>query len=316
MFNDSQKLQFAEAALSTFDLNSLHPIDTDKAIESLVEEVNDLISLNENDVKTSRAEYFKIPGTTPEDYSERLFEVGSKKAALAGIRHLSGDVKRPFVAIQTNYQVQTLDDLMPLAKIVRQEFSTFKPMDLNFWVNPQSEISTDLHRTLSPSQMYVASRLNNIGLSFKNPSSIKLTPIKDDSYREWYKEQYREFHADHPNLAPWVPINDVEEMLDAINDGLLFFASINGERIGMIGGKSESLLGEPAVYMLELLIPRPHKGKGLASMMQRQFLHELDGKFDLVWGTIDAKNLPSMKTALRVGRKIVRNEYFVPLDKF
>jgi hypothetical protein len=65
--------------------------------------------------------------------------------------------------------------------------------------------------------------------------------------------------------------------------------------------------------MDEILLTDAFRGKGLASQVQKIYLAAISDCFDLVWGTIDAKNISSTKTALRVGRKIVRSEIFIPL---
>jgi hypothetical protein len=49
--------------------------------------------------------------------------------------------------------------------------------------------------------------------------------------------------------------------------------------------------------------------------MQQAFLRQLDADREpCVLGTISAKNTPSLKTALRVGRRVVEVGTFVKLD--
>lgn len=55
------------------------------------------------------------------------------------------------------------------------------------------------------------------------------------------------------------------------------------------------------------------RGRGLAAAMQRAFLDTLPAK-DLVWGTIDTRNAPSLATARRVGREIVAGYLFLPFE--
>lgn len=67
--------------------------------------------------------------------------------------------------------------------------------------------------------------------------------------------------------------------------------------------------------VIEELLETPFRGRGFAPAMQRMFLERLADKDDrLVWGTIDARNIPSLRTAQRVGREIVFGNMFFPIE--
>jgi hypothetical protein len=66
--------------------------------------------------------------------------------------------------------------------------------------------------------------------------------------------------------------------------------------------------------MTELLLLSKFKGQGLGVALQRKFIDQLPKEFDLAWGTIDEKNLPPLRTALRVGLTSIRLEYFIRLN--
>jgi hypothetical protein len=130
----------------------------------------------------------------------------------------------------------------------------------------------------------------------------------------WYEGAYSSFHSEHPELVRWVPMTEKEELQRCADEELLFRVLVDGNHAGLIGGRNESLLGSSAVYMTEFLLMRPFKGQGLAAALQRKFLDSLGPKFNLVWGTIDAKNKASHQTALKIGRTSIRSEFFLPLS--
>ena len=64
----------------------------------------------------------------------------------------------------------------------------------------------------------------------------------------------------------------------------------------------------------EVLHPDFH-GRRLAPAMQQAFLRQLDADCEpCMFGTISAGNTPSLKTALRVGRRVVEVGTFMKLD--
>jgi RimJ/RimL family protein N-acetyltransferase len=109
-------------------------------------------------------------------------------------------------------------------------------------------------------------------------------------------------------------MTDIEEMNESISSGLLYFAKKADKRIGLISGKIESLLGIPSVYICELAIVKEYRGQGLAAVIQSRFIASLPHDINILWGTIDAGNVPSTKAAERLGRRSIRNEYFVPVE--
>jgi hypothetical protein len=79
----------------------------------------------------------------------------------------------------------------------------------------------------------------------------------------------------------------------------------------LIAGRVLPLLGLSGLYFTEILLTRAFKGQGLAPAVQRKFIDGLADDFAVVWGTIDAKNAASTKTALKVGRRSIREEIFL-----
>ena len=126
-------------------------------------------------------------------------------------------------------------------------------------------------------------------------------------------ELYKEFHAQSVHLKDWVPLNDEDEMEECRKEGLLYSVFIEGQKAGLIGGVTEAFLGHSAVYFVEVILSSQFRGRGFAPAVQRAFIDLLPETNGLVWGTIDAKNSPSLQSALRVGRVVVRREFLLSL---
>jgi hypothetical protein len=110
---------------------------------------------------------------------------------------------------------------------------------------------------------------------------LEFEEVLDDSYYDWYKRGYSEFHVDFPELEKKVTVNSSDSMSDSFEQGLLKFAIINGEKVALIAAGKSDLLGHEAIYFREIYIERKWKGRGLAKAIQRKFVEVTFAPFPL-----------------------------------
>jgi hypothetical protein len=305
--------EFAKSAVEClYDLEAIG-ISKENAISSVENEIEDLLKLNDKNTLKGRHEHFSIPGTQMEDYEENFYELSAGKNVLAGIRHKSGMKGQPFVHMLLDF-VPTSAEIELLRQFASKQFHKFNPKFLSIWLRPSLELDVSTYEATQSRQYVVGSiaRIRKMGKPFGYDRIILEKVIADFDFK-WYSEAYEDFHRQQPELKDWVPITDREDIDRCLSDQLLYKVFVDDVLAGLIGAQNEPLLEKPSVYMAELLLISKFKGQGLAVALQRKFIDELPKNFDLVWGTIDAKNLPSLKTALRVGRFLIRSEYFIRL---
>jgi ribosomal-protein-alanine N-acetyltransferase len=313
LLNEDQRFGFAQAALDHTFSQNVGMTERGGALKELLTELNERCHLNRTAIVMERLEHFKVSGARPQDYGERIFRVGDQGLVLAGIRWVGGKSEMPFVNIWPNFPLNSASDIDSLIALALTEFQVFSPKDISIWVNPESALVGELQNIAVPVRRYIFGRVQEIQKA-KHPARYEelalVTPSKDE-YFDWYLESYREFHATEPALRDWVPVNDKEEMEESRRRGLLFVVYVNGERAGLIAGQSRPILGLEALHFIEILLTKPFKGKGLASVAQRKYIDRLANNYEVVWGAIEAKNITSNKTAIKVGRRSIREEFFV-----
>lgn len=308
LLNQREKEKFSRDVLRhSYDLD-LIGISFDAAVASGLDELEEFLSLNAPDVMAKRAAYFSVPGTVPLDYSEKFYLLSDGRVVLAGIRHLSGDAGRPFVHFVLPF-TPLRKDLAVLRDFATTAFSKFSPKQFSFSQRP-GDFS-------QASRCHVVGRIQEIRgrPAFDSIPGLSFRPFRFESDLEWYRSAYEEFHASLPHLKEWVPLTDEEELRRSEEDGLIFVVEIAGRLAGLIAAEKRGLLGASGAYMNELLLVPPFKGRGFAPAIQRKFIDEFLTDVELIWGTIDSRNLSSMRTALRVGRKVIRSEYFLTCDR-
>ena len=102
--------------------------------------------------------------------------------------------------------------------------------------------------------------------------------------------------------------------MEAVREnGLLWGAYENHKMIGLIGAMPEPLYGHQGLCFYELAVDDDYRGLGLAPAMQWRFIKQVAEDQTWIWGTIDSLNIPSLRSAKRIGRKPIQREYFLPL---
>lgn len=298
---------FAQEILGSFQLESFPEIQlSERALIFLSQELRDEFEdLNQLCTRTSRHSHFQIPGSSPEDFSEHLVELDEHKNILCGIRHKGGNPDLPFVRIQTDFPCSQDEILSLYSSHLKNRFAVFKPQFLQvFDKKPLLNSQTGI-LTLAASKAKI---LN----SSSEKCRLQLKPVQDDYYPR-YMKSYAEFHASHPELKDRVPRNSFEEMAECRKQGLLYSIFYEEEHAGWIAAQLSPFLGHPGFYITEIFLLPLFRGKGLASAIQREFIRTCAPNTSIIWGTIDACNPSSLKTALSNGREIVRREVFVSI---
>mgnify|MGYP003684670097 CR=1 FL=1 len=306
--NQLEEQSFALAELNTYDLTGLG-INKETALKELREDlISEIEDLNSEDTKKARFDHFKVKGASPDDYSEKLLKLDDDESIVYGIRNMGGNPDIPFVQIIPNFEITSKQMSLSIYERIKDEFKAFGPLYLSF--QTRTRIDADFFGSV-----YMVAK--TIDLVNKKPwpieDRISFVDINDNSYYEWYKNGYDEFHSDVPGLKEKVTVNSEGSMTDSLEQGLLKFVEIYGERIGLIAGEKSELLGHTGVYFHEIYISKKWKGKGIAKAIQRKFVTLFANELEYVWGTIDSSNLPSYKTAYSNGRRPIRHECFINL---
>ncbi len=225
---------------------------------------------------------------------------------IAGIRHKAGDVNFPFIALSSCCDTDLLiSQRRLLTDILKDEFSVLRPKGFTLQL-PASYDSISLPEA-DIWQLTLAGKFS--GDVSDSPLTLKQVDRRFDY--QAFVEQYRTWQMDNPVTGKVVSPADEEELGQSIDQGLCFHGRLNGQPIGLIAGLEQDYCGLKGCCILEEFIYEPWRGKGLAAFMQQGFHHLTSDRFETIWGTIDEKNIPSLKTALACGRTIREKEFFI-----
>lgn len=227
--------------------------------------------------------------------------------ALLELRFRGLDPDFPFVeVVGTGFDV-TAQTLPALVDAARRQWPAAPLRALGLWVGP--------HEGWQPpgegDMILVVGRLSALS---RDPGPLTTTPATLESLPR-IQAAYARFHADRPDLAPNVHPIEADDLAALIEAQTAADAWLDGEWAGLLAVKSAPLLGAPGLEVYEEILAPHLRGRGLGAPLQRAGLAMLPGTDHLVWGTIHHDNLPSRRTAARVGRAEVDQRWFVPVSE-
>ena len=277
--------------------------------KGIEEDFDSLLELTDMKICQKRCDYFKLKGVKPEDFKERVIDLGNGKEFLAGIRFRALVVEKPFVAVWLNFPELNSELLKELSVAVKEEFKMFNPL----WIAFQLQLSSKLDNC----ELGDYTILGSIKSLVKDidSSDVTLELAHDLDFYEKYSSEYDLFHKENPILAKEVKKESLEDLQESVDSSLLFKVKVSGEFAGIIAGRVEDYNGIKGICILEKLIFSKFRSQGYGRISQQMFINLLaERDLGILWGTIFHQNHGSLKTAMNTGRKIVEVESFFKLD--
>lgn len=139
-------------------------------------EIEELLSLNQPEILGKRHSYFRVPGTVPESYEERFFELGSERLILAGICHFNGEKEQPFVHVLLGFE-PNLKELEALKEFSQRQFHLFRPKLVSFSLRPSSPMAILLEERGVAAQRYFAGKIAEISRRTRPASCERVTGL-------------------------------------------------------------------------------------------------------------------------------------------
>ncbi len=242
------------------------------------------------------------PGAQPADYLQRVVPLAGGDA-LAGIRFLGGMPEFRFVDLLAHTGPDEPAVLGRAGLAALEAFAPFAPSALR--VRQASE------RMLEPAgwrvevdQHVLAGRLDELATRPRAAAGLRLESVEPEEAEAFTARAHAAWAERDPELAAKVSLSGADELSGCVEDGVLAYIVEGEERVGLIGvtrGQDAELDG---YFVEEEVIALPFRGRGLGAAAQALTIEALAPQSPeaLLFGTIDAANSASLRTAERVGR--------------
>jgi hypothetical protein len=254
-----------------------------------------------------------LPGVDPGSYRLRELSLPGGVSLIAGIHFRGRSTAYPFVGVFAQSRWLTTEETAAAHAALMREFAAFSPRASRWWAASDDHVPklatarADLHLvmgSLSEIRTTPATAL---------PGHWKLRRLASASkVGGAFRELYRSFHGARPDLAESVQPASLDDLEDCAKAEGLYACFSGTEVVGIVASKPVAQYSVAAWLIWDIVLARQYCGMGLAPVVQRAVLDHLDPtRAPLVVGTIDAHNLPSLRTALRVGRQVVGTWTFI-----
>ncbi|MEO8181342.1 MAG: GNAT family protein [Deltaproteobacteria bacterium] len=257
-----------------------------------------------------------VAGVDHSLYRLRELSLPCGGSVLAGIHFRGQATSYPFVGVFAQSRWLTSPEMVTAHAALLHEFSVFSPR-ASWWWTPSDEYLPKL-ASVSPDLLLVMGSLVEIRSSPAGalPSHWSLRRLGSVSeVSAAFVDLYRSFHDARPELAEAVRPSPLAALEDCAKADGLYACFAGTEIVGVVAAKPVAQYAVDAWLMWDIVLARQYCGQGLAPLLQRAVLDRLDiTRVPLVVGTIDARNLPSLRTALRVGRQVVGTWFFIQRD--
>ena len=284
--------------------------DAEDAARAEIDDVGSLAALAAPDVVAARIG--RLGANVSEwDMTERLLEDSDERTIVSGLRYLNLDPAFPFVAVKTTARVDSAEAVDALADQVTDAYPGVGVRGFTFW----EQAGLDLSPAVKWATVMAGSLSTAAGAVERDLAGALTVMWPEEAADVFadYQHEHRAWRSSAPGLSPFVSESGQEELQEAAEQGLLMALRDDHGFAGLVAATISPLFGRRAVCMLDVFLAERWRGKGLASAVQCSFLAGQRSGADIVWGHIHAKNMPSLRTAQKLGRRPVQQEYFVSL---
>ncbi len=228
----------------------------------------------------------------------------------AGIRFKGGDRCFPFVRVVGWVSGAPLTPGALAA--LRDAFAVFEPIAVFvFWpgqARPSAVAVVDQHHLLGGLEPLRARQRPStlLSVNVRRTASLDAYPVFEQAFSQWRQRA-------GPRGAEVSPATR-SDLESCIATGALVCVWQGSEWCGWMGARRSAHALADGYEVVELFLMPSVRGKRWAASVQRRLIDTLvDHGRDVLWGTIHASNRPSLKTALRCGRRIVQTSWFIDL---
>lgn len=254
-----------------------------------------------------------VAGVDHQRYRLRELSLPCGASVIAGIHFRGMATCFPFVGVFAQSRWLTSVELAVAHAALMAEFAVFSPRASRWW-SPVDEHVPRLP-TASADSLLVMGSLAEIRSLPAGALPPEWRLQRCDSAREIgaaFVDLYQRFHAARPDLAAAVAAAELGALEDCARAEGLYACFAGDDLVAVVAAQPEAQYSVDAWLIWDIVLARQYCGKGLAPLLQRAVLDRLDSqRAPLVVGTIHASNQPSLRTALRVGRRVVGTWTFI-----
>ena len=218
----------------------------------------------------------------------------------------------PEGAVQTKTVLlgQDRGDFGNLLEHLRSEYAVFKPKHLRLFLPDTASLEPLLEGAFWEKR-YLAAPLEHLRESAL-PDALEARPLSKDFYPR-YLETYRELQERWLEHAEYAGVQEESDFLET--DGAALELFLDGQYAGLVAASRAVEQGLRGFVVDEVVLSQMARGRLLGPVALRHLAEHLPAlEGDVLFGTVDVRNTPAYRSALRSGREDVGGYLWVSLE--
>jgi hypothetical protein len=284
-------------------------VDDARRLAILTEEhaALDILLAEDLDIAVQRTARL-APGKPAESMLNRWVAVGNDLQVMFSMRFENLNLARPFVDATPMTRSPVPPDLPGIAAAAQEYYGIHKPLYVRLWT---AEPGVD--GTL-PDRGFLAAPISDLQ-PHDVPPGLALRPAKTVDHYGEARRAYAAVDADHPHHPEEATLQDLEDLQESADDGLLYEVTVNGEWAGYAAAiiKPDDALGMPAYVVREMILAPAHRGHGYGRHLSTLLAQALPDPTRILIGTIHHANQGARTAALQSGRHPIGTWVQLPL---
>jgi hypothetical protein len=132
---------------------------------------------------------------------------------------------------------------------------------------------------------------------------LSVRAAEDMSWYAEYRREYDRFLADDAQRTAWTQPESYDALAPATREGAVFLVRLHGRPAGVYSMPRGAAHGLQGFRVQEKFLFENARGKGLSAHAEYAVIEQLPANADdIVFGSIEDGNLPSRRSAYRLGR--------------
>ncbi|GAA3150044.1 GNAT family N-acetyltransferase [Kribbella aluminosa] len=300
--------------LARYTLERQHPltrawVDDARRMAILAEEhaALDILLAEDLDIAAARAQRL-APGKPAESMLNRWVAVGNDLRAMFSLRFENLNLARPFVDATPMTRSPEPVDLPAIAAAAQEYYGIHNPLYVRLWTAGDGVDGT------TPDRRFLAAPIGDLHPS-DVPPGLALRRAKTVDHYDDARRAYAAVDAEHPHHAEEATLQDLDDLQESADDGLLYDVTVNDEWAGYAAAiiKPDDALGLPAYVVRELVLAPGYRGHGYGRHLSTLLAQALPDPTRILIGTIHSANHAARTAALKSGRQDIGGWLQLPL---
>jgi len=246
----------------------------------------------------------------PQDYLVRTLELPTLGTSWTHIRFRGGDPARPFVDLRSSLNLPShSENFKNLLERLNNEYTVFKPKHLRLFL-PLMNSLEPLPEGAFWEKRYLAAPVEKLrqsavsdALDSDARARLEARPLAEDFYLR-YLETYRELQESWPAHAEYAGVQEKSDFRGT--DGAALELFLDGQYAGLVAASRAVEQGLRGFVVDEVVLSQVARGRALGPVALRHLVEHLPARAgDILFGTVDVRNTPAYRSALRSGREDV-----------